>query len=105
MQLQARLVDRASDLSLDPGGHVYAARAEHDIIQAAVGTVLGPDPTWAGFGAVELQASPGPTMGPPVLNIPSIAAHSSYWDIGNPALKDMGAIIAGKPPPFTGPTN
>ena len=99
------LVDNASELSLDPGGQVYAARAEHDIIQAAVGTVLGPDPTWNGFGAVELQASPGPTIGPPALNIPSVAAHSSYWDIGNPALTDMGAIIAGKPPPFTVPPN
>jgi uncharacterized protein YukE len=99
------LVGSASDLSLDPGGQVYAARAQHDIIQAAVGTVLGPDPTWNGFGAVEIQASPGPTMGPPALDIPSIVAHSSYWDIGNPALADMGAVIAGKPPPFTVPPN
>ena len=61
---------------------------------------MGPDPTWAGFGAVALEASPGPTTGPPEWNLPSVAAHSSYWDIGNPALADMGAIIAGKPPPF-----
>jgi hypothetical protein len=94
------LVNNASELSLDPGGNVYAARADHDIIGAAVGTVLGPDPTWAGFGAVAPEASPGPTTGPPEWNLPSVAAHSSYWDIGNPALADMGAIIAGKPPPF-----
>jgi len=94
------LVGNMSELSLDPGGNVYASRAQNDIIQAAVGTVLGPDPTWPGFGAVALEASPGPATGPPELNIPSIAAHSSYWDIGNPALADMGAIIAGKPPPF-----
>jgi hypothetical protein len=97
------LVNNASDLSLDSGGQVYATRAQHDIIQAAVGTVLGPDPTWNGFGAVELQASPGPSTGPPSMNLPSIAAHSSYWDIGNLALTDMGAILAGKPPPLTVP--
>jgi hypothetical protein len=99
------LVSNASDLSLDPGGQVYAARAENDIIKAAVGTVLGPDPTWNGFGAVDIQASPGPTWGPPALEIPSVDAHSSYWDNGNPALADMGAIIAGKPPPFIVPPN
>ena len=38
-------------------------RALYDVIQAAVGTVLGPHPAWNGHGAVELQASAGPTIG------------------------------------------
>jgi len=93
------LVGHASDLSLDPGAHVYATRAQPDIIHTVSGAALGPNPTWDGFGAVELQAAPGPSTGPPWLNLPSVAAHSSYWDEGNPALANMGAIIAGMPPP------
>lgn len=93
------LVGNASDLSLDPGGHVYAARAQHDIIHLVSGAALGPNPTWDGFGAIEIAAAPGPATGPEILNLPSVAAHSSYWDLGNPALRNMGAIIAGQPPP------
>lgn len=99
-------VGHASDLNLDPGGHVYATRAQHDIIHLVAGAALGPNPTWDGFGAVELQAAPGPALGPEILNLPSVAAHSSYWDDdGNPALLNMGAIIAGKPPPYVVPPN
>ena len=61
--------------------------------------MLGPNPTWDGFDAIELEAAPGPTTGPDVFDLPSIGAHSSYWDEGNPALANMGAIIAGMPPP------
>ncbi|WP_431236101.1 alpha/beta hydrolase (plasmid) [Mycolicibacterium psychrotolerans] len=93
------LVGNAHDLSLDPGGQVYAARAQHDIIHLVAGAALGPNPTWDGFGAVEIAAAPGPATGPEILNLPSVAAHSSYWDAGNPALRNMGAIIAGQPPP------
>jgi hypothetical protein len=94
------LVDHAGDLSLGPGGHVYAMRAENDIIGAAGGTTqwtLGPEPDKPGFGAIHLQAAPGPAW---PLGLPSIDAHSSYWDPGNRALLNMGAIIAGTPPPF-----
>ena len=94
------LVDHASDLSIDPGGHVYAARAENDIIGAAGGTTqwtLGPEPDKQSFGAIHLQADPGPSW---PLGLPSIDAHSSYWSPENPALANMGSIIAGKPPPF-----
>lgn len=93
------LVGNASDLSLDPGGHVYATRAQHDIIHVVAGAALGPNPTWDGFGAIELQAAPGPALGPEILNLPTVAAHSSYWDPGNPALINTGAIIAGQAPP------
>lgn len=30
------------------------------------------------------------------LGAPSAAAHSGYWDKGNPALADMGKIIVGR---------
>ncbi len=94
------LVDHAGDLSVGPGGHVFAMRARNDIIGlAGAGTqwTLGPEPDGSGFGAIGLQADPGPA-GP--LGLPSIDAHSSYWSPENPALQNMGAIIAGKPPPF-----
>ncbi|WP_307857281.1 alpha/beta hydrolase [Mycobacterium sp. SM1] len=94
------LVGHAGDLSLDSGGQVYAMRAQNDIIGVAgIATewTLGPEPDTPGFGAIRLQADPGPA-GP--LGVPSVAAHSSYWDPGNKALLNMGAIIAGKPPPF-----
>ncbi|MBS4727644.1 hypothetical protein MSM1_04545 [Mycobacterium sp. SM1] len=94
------LVGHAGDLSLDSGGQVYAMRAQNDIIGAAgIATewTLGPEPDTPGFGAIRLQADPGPA-GP--LGLPSVDAHSSYWDPGNKALLNMGAIIAGKPPPF-----
>ncbi len=92
------LVDHASALSLDQGAQVYAMRAQHDIIHLVSGATLGLNPTWDGFGATELQAAPGPATGPPILNLPSVEAHSSYWDRGNVALDNMGAIIAGQPP-------
>jgi hypothetical protein len=94
------LVDHAGDLSLAPGGHVYAMRAQNDIIGLAGGTTqwtLGPEPDKPGFGAIDLQADPGPT-GP--FGLPSTDAHSSYWGLGNTALLNMGSIIAGTPPPY-----
>jgi hypothetical protein len=94
------LVNHAGDLNIDPGGHVYAVRAENDIIGAAGGVTqfsLGPEPDKPDFGAIRLQAAPGPA-GP--LGLPTVDAHSSYWSPENPALANMGAIIAGKPPPF-----
>ncbi len=87
------LTDHAGDLNLDPGAHVYATKAQNDIISVATGWTLGPDPTGAGFGATTFEAAPGPTW---PLGLPSIAAHSSYWDSGNPALDNMGRIIAGR---------
>ena len=94
------LVDHAGDLSLEPGGHVYVMRAQNDIIGAAGAATqwtLGPEPDKPGFGAIDLQADPGPAW---PLRLPSTDAHSSYWAPGNKALLNMGSIIAGKPPPF-----
>jgi hypothetical protein len=98
------LVDAAGGLSLDPGAQVYAMRAANDIIgMAGVVTewTLGPDPTAPNFGARGLAADPEP---PGVLGLPSIEAHSSYWDQRNVALANMGAVIAGvAPPQIVGP--
>jgi hypothetical protein len=98
------LVDRAGGLNLDPGAQVYAMRAVNDIIgMSGVVTewTLGPDPTAPNFGARGLAADPGPA-GP--LGLPSVDAHSSYWDQGNIALANMGAVIAGvAPPQIVGP--
>jgi hypothetical protein len=94
------LADTAGDLSLNPGGHVYAMLADNDIIgPAGVGTqwTLGYEPTTPQFGAIRLDADPGPA-GP--LSSPTIDAHSSYWNPGNKALLNMGAVIAGTPPQF-----
>jgi hypothetical protein len=94
------LTEHATNLSLNPGAQVYAMRAEHDIIDLVPnrGWALGPDPTTAGFGAIELQADPGPP-GPWYFLGESVDAHSSYWTPGNPALDNMGAVIAGVTPP------
>ncbi len=90
------LVDCASGLSLEPGAHVYAMRAANDIIGIS-GTVtewtLGPDPTAPNFGAVVLPADPADPVG-----LPSVEAHSGYWDRRNIALANMGAVIAGVGP-------
>jgi hypothetical protein len=94
------LVDHAGDLSLDPGGHVYAMRAKNDIIGAAGAATqwtLGPEPDKPAFGAIRLEADPGPAW---PLGLPSVEAHSSYWDPGNKGLLNMGSIIAGKAPPY-----
>jgi uncharacterized protein YukE len=87
------LTGHAGDLNLDPAAHVYATRAQNDIISVATGWTLGPDPTGTSFGATTFAAAPGPTW---PLGLPSIAAHSSYWSDGNPALDNMGRIIAGR---------
>jgi hypothetical protein len=98
------LVDRVDGLSLEPSADVYAMRAADDIIGIS-GVVaewtLGPDPTAPKFGARGLAAGPIPT-GP--AGLPSVDAHSSYWDQHNIALANMGAVIAGvAPPQIVGP--
>lgn len=86
------LAGHASDLNLDPGAHVYATRAENDLIGVATYASLGPDPMSSNFGGTPFEASPGPTWH----GLPSVDAHSSYWASDNPALTNMGRIIAGR---------
>jgi hypothetical protein len=92
------LAHHASDLSLDPSANIYAMRAHNDIIELVTGLTLGPDPAAQDFAGTRLLAAPGPSSDPIGLT-PSVAAHSSYWDYNNPALRNMGAVIAGVPPP------
>ncbi|MCV7419320.1 hypothetical protein H7K45_02090 [Mycobacterium yunnanensis] len=92
------LVPHAGDLNLDKGADVYAMQARNDIISLASGWTLGPDPIDGDFGATRLYADAGPSSDPLGLT-PSIDAHSSYWNAGNPALANMGAVIAGVTPP------
>ncbi|CDO88100.1 hypothetical protein AWC29_01875 [Mycobacterium triplex] len=95
------LVEHAGDLSLDPGANVYAMRARNDIIELVTDMTLGHDPAADDFGATRLFAAAGPSSDPLGLT-PSVAAHSSYWSEGNPALLNLGAVIAGVPPPQAG---
>lgn len=93
------LADHANQLSLANGAHVLASRAKNDIIGIATYASLGPDPRGRSFGAIPFQAAPGPTS-----NF-GIDAHSSYWSANNPALLNLGRILAGRtdvtPPTFT----
>jgi hypothetical protein len=96
------LAGHASDFSLAPGAHFFATRAENDIIAWATDTNLGVDPMAANFGGIPFEAAPGPTGS---IGLESVAAHSTYWDYGNPALINMRRIIDGRldvtPPTFT----
>lgn len=88
------LAGNASDLNLPDGAHVFATRAEKDIITLATGMTLGPDPTSGKFGAIPFEAAPGKAW---PFGLPSVDAHSSYWDnANNPALINFGRIIAGR---------
>ena len=92
------LVHHAGDLNLAPGADVYAMRAHNDIIELVTDLTLGRDPAAPEFGGTRLLAAPGSSSDPTGL-IPSVMAHSSYWDYDNPALRNMGAVIAGVMPP------
>lgn len=92
------LTEHASNLSLAEGANVYSMTARNDIISLATDATLGADPFATDFGATRLNADPGPSWDPTGI-IGSVDAHSSYWDSqSNPALENMGAIIAGLPP-------
>ncbi|MFL6140674.1 MAG: alpha/beta hydrolase [Labedaea sp.] len=93
-------VSNADQLNF-PTEHIHATVAQHDIIQVTnipgPYDVHGPDPTGSQFGADVFASNPG-TEGSPYLEGISEAAHSQYWDYRNPALDNMGRIIAGLPP-------
>ncbi len=91
------LVDHAGDLNLDPGSQVYSMTARNDIISLTTDMTLGADPFGQDYGATRLWTDPGPSWDPTGF-IGDVAAHSSYWDPGNPGLANLGAIIAGQPP-------
>jgi hypothetical protein len=92
------LAHHAGDLNLAPGADFYAMRAHNDIIELVTDLTLGRDPAAPEFGGTRLLAAPGSSSDPTGLT-PSVTAHSSYWDYDNPALRNMGAVIAGVMPP------
>lgn len=88
------LAGNAGELNLPDGANVFATRAENDIITLATGMTLGPDPVSGTFGAIAFEAAPGRAW---PLGLPSVEAHSSYWNnMNNPALINFGRIIAGR---------
>lgn len=92
------LVDHASDLSADAGAKVYSMTARNDVISLATDMTLGADPFSQDFGGTRLWASPGEALPYSGGTLPSVEAHSSYWDAGSAGLANMGAIIASRPP-------
>ena len=94
------LTEHASNLNLAAGADVYSMTARNDIISWATDLTLGSDPFATEFGATRLLSDPGTSYAyDPLEIVGSVDAHSSYWDSqSNPALQNMGAIIAGLPP-------
>ncbi|MGV9675864.1 alpha/beta hydrolase [Nocardia sp. NPDC003482] len=98
-------VDHASDLHLtgvsqdEVPKHIFATKAEHDIIQLALlPDPFGPNPNNPDFGAQVFASDAGKDSPWGV----TTDAHSQYWDLvdGNPckSLVNIGDIIAGNPP-------
>lgn len=96
------LAGHASDTQPRPGRPRVRHPRRDDLIGATTYATLGPDPMSSNFGGIPFEAAPGPAN---PFDLPSIDAHSSYWDPGNPALNNLGRIIAGRtdvtPPTFT----
>jgi hypothetical protein len=85
-------VDNVTGLNI-PVDHVWAIAAENDPV-ADLGR-FGTSPSDPAFGANKINSTPGSSW-PAVGYNP--AAHSQYWDRQNPALWDMGKVIAGQRP-------
>ncbi len=88
--------DRAAQLGV-PAGHVWAARAPTDPIQAvfwpgkvagALGLprpeVFGPDPAASAFGARHFSTA-------------GASGHSGYFDTGTTSVENLGRIVSGRP--------
>jgi hypothetical protein len=95
--------DHVNDLGIPPD-RVYASRAPGDPIRTVPWFVHGPEPIEPGFGARTFESSNGGGDDP----------HSSYWDEGNPARRNIADIVTGNanrdaalrpaPPPPPPPT-
>ena len=89
-------VAQAADLGLPPG-HVWASTATNDAINSAINPLdvllgrhptrlwYGPSPASASFGAHTFASAPGSPLNP-------VAAHTAYFDVGNPALTNLADI-------------
>lgn len=97
-------VDHVSELGMDPGD-VHATRAQHDIIGLVPDNNStyhvpftdinlsghGLNPADPAFGAHSFESAPGDKGWFPGRR--SIAAHSQYWDEGNPARDEIAKIV------------
>lgn len=96
------LSDHAADLALEPGARVYSMTARNDPIRLVTDLTLGADPNAAGYGGIRLTTDPGAALRYSAGLLPGVDAHDSYWDVGNPGLRNMGAVVAGLPPQQAG---
>lgn len=77
-------VATAAELGIDPH-HVWATRADNDIIRRVPDGWFGNDPTDPDFGGQTFHSNPGET---------EMRAHSGYWK-DEEALDGMAEIITG----------
>ena len=76
--------DKASDLKGVPQTQVWATTAENDVIRRVPEFIHGNHPVDDDFGAQVFTSDPGPNN--------ELKAHSSYWDDGNKARKNIANI-------------
>jgi hypothetical protein len=71
------------DIDADPTRHVWAARADDDVIRHVPDGLHGPDPSGPTFGAQVFAAGPD-------------GGHSGYWAADDPAREAMALIAIGR---------
>lgn len=81
-------VEHAADLRGVSADHVWATRATHDLVRWLPDFWFGEDPTSDEFGGRAFDSHPGRVIG-------GLAAHSAYWDDGNPSRRGIAGIITG----------
>jgi len=81
-------VEHAGDLHGVSADHVWATRATHDLVRWLPDFWFGEDPTSDEFGGRAFDSRPGSVVG-------GLAAHSAYWDDGNPSRRGIAGIITG----------
>ncbi|HEX6075469.1 MAG TPA: alpha/beta hydrolase [Micromonosporaceae bacterium] len=81
-------VGHASDLKGVSADHVWSTRAEYDVIGWVPDLWFGEDPSNEEFGGRTFDSHPGRALG-------QFAAHSAYWDDGNPSRRGIAGIITG----------
>ena len=72
----------------EQGQHVYATTARGDVIRFVPRPVHGRQPVTREFGAQNFESAPGGWNW--------IRNHGAYWNLRNPALFNVGRIIAGR---------
>lgn len=81
-------VEHAVELRGVSADHVWATRATHDLVRWLPDFWFGEDPTSDEFGGRAFDSHPGSVVS-------GLAAHSAYWDDGNPSRRGIAGIITG----------